>query len=189
MKKLLVALFTITLATSAFAEIIIQADLPILGGVMSTVYKPELGYDQAPVEFARYDDAGSFGAGVMWEFNSREEMKIHPFVGLSVGLSYWGFPLTGVGGLNIGLFNFGPFASELQTTLEAGPLVELWGSLDFFSQISVDMLFMPKSRRGLFGGIGITAQNIIDVDFDNKKLSKIETLTGLTGHIVTGWHF
>lgn len=87
--------------------------------------------------------------------------------------------------------DFGSCTVELMTSLETGPLVELYGNVDLFIQPSVDISIMNKSRKGLFAGIGVTGQITSDISSapisNNFKL--YYGVSSISGQFLIGYRF
>lgn len=181
MKKfILIVLLAFNFSAGVFANIIIQADASMFGACIDVTARYQ--NDKTDPAQVYYFDTVDFAGGLLWEFGNIGDSKVYPFVGAEVGLSSWGFPVVGVGGVNINLFDMGPATTELQVALKAGPAFELFGGVDVFSQISADMIFMSKTRKWLYGGIGISCQN-------TTVTYSYESLTVISGHVVAGVRF
>lgn len=190
MKKIISAVLVMVLGFSAFAKIMIQGDTGF-GGVSfvsHTFTDPDTqkqidDFNVSPVLF------NTIGTDIMWEFNSNEDTKFRPFVGGTIGLADWGFPIALIGGFNYSLVDIGPLSLELMTSLKTGPLLELYGYLDFYLQPSIDAIFCNSNRTGIYGGAGITGQiTVSNTTFFGKE--KKFTGTGLAaGHLVVGVRF
>lgn len=190
MKKIITALLLLVVGTSAFAKIFIQAEVDPFGYEYVAVSIP----NSETRELERYAD-GDFskfcglGTQICWEFNSMADTKFRPFVGGGIGLSIWGFPLTAIGGFNYDLVDFGPLTMDLMTTLKVGSLAEIFGNIDFFVQPSIDAVFMSNSKKGIYGGLGITSQ--ITTDFITMKARDMRYygVTTVSCHFFAGYRF
>ena len=153
-KKLCVFLSFVFLCAMAHASIVFQADAGFPGAC-------GLRYEDCfetrnPVKTSLGFGLGDISFSAAWEFNSHDGERLHFFTGVDVGYFCCAHPVTLTFGTMFQLFRTELFSFELSGSLKAGPSFGWWGSVSVYLQPSVDLVMMGKSRRGFYGGMGIT---------------------------------
>lgn len=138
----------------AHASIVFQADAGFPGAC-------GLRYEDCfetrnPVRTSLGFGLGDISFSAAWEFNSHDGERLHFFTGVDVGYFCCAHPVTLTFGTMFQLFRTELFSFELSGSLKAGPSFGWWGSVSAYLQPSVDLVMMGKSRRGFYGGMGIT---------------------------------
>ncbi|MCQ2592318.1 MAG: hypothetical protein MJ188_05995 [Treponema sp.] len=75
-------------------------------------------------------------------------------------MKYIGIAVLPMAGMNWTVAELGKLNLELTATVEADCMIGLFGQIYFGNQNSLDLILRGKTRRGFYGGIGITNLNI-----------------------------
>lgn len=164
-KKITLFLILLVMGSACHASIVFQLDSHSLGLYSEFKSRP----------FAKDEALKNTGdilfipltqemlASLLWEFNSHDGERLHGFTGLCLGLNGFGIPMALEGGMNFQLFETENLSFELCTALRLGYCSGLKGGGYIFAEPYVDFLMMSKSRRWLYGSIGIADMNVFDM--------------------------
>ncbi len=162
MKKLIIGIIFACVCFSASASVFVQTDANVCGAFIIHRHDcfDEIQKNVFDSEFNTFNGC-SVASG--WEFNSKEtDASLHCFTGFDAGFDYYGFSLMPVLGINWTCLKLGNCNMELSGTAAAGVTAGIFGDYYFTSQVSLDLIFCKNSRKGFYGGIGVTNLNIPD---------------------------
>lgn len=161
MKKLIIVFgFLFCFCTSSFASIVLKNDFDVIGLSMDLFVT-----NQNTNFFAfNFNMPFTFDSMILWEFDSHDiDKDLHYYCGTDMGISLsTGIIQLGLaGGLNYKLQETEKNRMELDACLKIdyGEFVET-GSFFCFTP-TCDIVFMPKGRRWIFGGVGVSYPNLI----------------------------
>lgn len=157
MKKLLVSLCVFFAVTSAsFARVIVDSEVYGLGGGISFGYDC---FDELEPGYCNFigDGFSGLAARLAWEFKTDEtELPLHFYAGVGMGITTYGVSTTGVFGMNHKLAEIKNWNLELDGSLEIGAALGFKGGVYNYTKLSVDAIFLKNTRRGFYGGAGLT---------------------------------
>lgn len=163
MKKIFLALLIFGMCSLSFARVYITQD--ITGLCLSekldyNCFKPA---NKLSSGFS-VDPLLGFSGAAGWEFNtSNLDTPWHFGVGAALGLQLYGFTLGGQFNASYLLKDLGKLRLELCGTIEAGDNAVLdfcgGGGEYLYIKNTVDVLLMSNTRRGFYGGLGISNLN------------------------------
>lgn len=161
MKKIILILSIFFVTEFAFSNTMISMDYTGYG-IISTTDEDCFKQDSLTASSDFSFLSGGSGA-VLWEFNSESMNRFHLYTGLSSGAFYNGISLAVVIGGNTKVAEFGPIRLELNFESQQGVSEELANilfgdkpTISYYSKNSFMMCIMNKSRKGIFGGVGLT---------------------------------
>jgi len=164
MKKLLTVLAVLCMCSMSFARVMIQENITGLGVYLDFQHDWHKS-DENNKNYVESGPIGGLSTSVLWEFKTDIKVPLHYYVGGDVGFFMYGFYLAPMAGMTYRVAQLKKTNLELNGSFSIGPLTDFWGGMHFYTQQSVDLIVCSRSRRWLYGGIGITNQMIPCVDF------------------------
>lgn len=164
MKKIIISILIVfTLSTFSFAGVVagVEAEGPWCG----LVHDHDCFDKDMPNKFIWEGGyIAGYSATLLWEFNTKDADEVtHYNAGVNVGVTGLGFDLAGILGQTYRIADLGMLVMELETSVKIGEISGLGFDYTFYRFIAprVDLVIMPKHRRGLFAGIGLEDFNAI----------------------------
>lgn len=158
LSKLLISLFLFTaLSASSYARIIVQgnADLP---GIVFTFTAGDTSELPSPNPDFEFRPISGISTAVNWEFDTDNvDNPWHYYVGCGAGFEIYGLDFVLNGGLSYKLKELKHTTMELQGEISAGLMIEIFGTMEFYYQDSISLVFCQKNRRGVYYGVGLTS--------------------------------
>lgn len=188
MKKILVSLLVLLSSSGLFADIFVQQNVTAPTLCNDLYLDWDFMFDNVNFyDNLYFSPVDSLSLGVFYEFDSGS--TVHPFAGGEMGVYYYGFGILAGGGANITLVHADNFNFELNCSGNAGYLLDLFGGSHLITKVDCNFLFMPESRKGFFGGIGISNKNIIDMDIFWSQEIFLNMHTTLGFNLSAGYRF
>lgn len=109
----------------------------------------------------------------LWEFKSKEATSFKMICGLNFGYEVTAFYLDGVVGFNKILSDMKKCNLELSVAGLVGPAMGLFYGIMYLDfGIEGNLYFVPKSRKGFFGGIGLSDKDLFKLSlYENNSYS------------------
>jgi len=185
MKKILLLAVLLTgICSFSFANIMLQAEDLACGITFENLTNS--GKTTKDSYFTPINCPGVF---LGYEFNSNDtESKNHLYTGVNSSLFIYGIYTAPVIGWNYNLCNLGPVNLEFDLSAALGPVWNVLGGASLYNQYSTSILFEGHSRRGIYGGLGVSAAMLYDMNL-KAQAPYFSLYTFVGGRVFIGFKF
>lgn len=187
MKRLILVVCALLIATAACADVIIQQDFEGVGMMTDFVGNnmPDSLRSRAGSEFT---PSYGFSFTAVYEFNSDKDAPVHYHAGLTGGIDGPGFTALLTGGLTTEVAQFGDFVLDLRADLRLGPCLSIANTIIPIAQTDVMLNFAKAGRKGLYAGIGLADHfQIMTMEAPSLDDAHLINYAGLI--FAAGWRF
>lgn len=163
-KKLAAAVILLCMGASAFCGLMLEGDGYY--HLMDCGLEYSCFDSESPLDTGySYVEAAGLSASLLWEFDTSVKKPVHWYAGFDSGLLIYGLTYMVKGGFSWKLAKLGPVVMELDTSLAAGYMLEIFSDADAVASLSCGLTFMSSSRKGLYCTIGVSDVIIPDVNY------------------------
>ncbi len=190
MKKIICSLFCLFIASTVFADYMFEVNMSSLS-VADTFEHYGCNTISPDENTIGFTPLCGFGIKNLWLFNQKEGNDFQLLTGLDTHYYILGVAIDGVFGINKVLGSTANGRNiELNTSFKIGPLIDLFGGVNFHFGCDVDALFfMDGIRNKNYLGVGLAFDDISSLIIYKKYGADFFTINTLALHFTVGYRF
>lgn len=190
MKRIFVSLMLLICTSSLFANFFIQQNVSASSAFIQYGFDWDYEFD----DFNQYSSLdyfplNSLTLSLLYEFNSDEDKTVHLFAGGNFGIVFCGICISPEFGINAKIAELNKTNLEFCYTTDAGYVSDIMGYSYFLARNNFDLMIVPKSRKGFYGGVGLGTEIIMDLNIYLHQQISISTMNNISLHLAGGYRF